>query len=63
MTGEQVMTIGMQEVFAILIVVAIVGFAIFRRLRKKASSSNVCSGCEQGAGKNSNEKPLHFFKK
>ncbi len=57
------MAIGTQEIFAIIIVIAVVGFTLYRRLRKKGSSANACSGCESNSTKSSNEKPLRFFKK
>jgi len=52
-----------QEIVAIIIVVIVVGIALFRYLRKKNSSTNACSGCDDQTSKNQNEKPLHFFKK
>jgi hypothetical protein len=57
------MAIGTQEIITILIVVTIVGFALYRRLRKKNSTPKACSGCEQNTANNSNEKPVRFFKK
>ncbi len=56
------MTIGMQEIFAIVIVTIIVGFALFRRMRKKPTLDSACSACENNPAKTASEKPAHFFK-
>ena len=55
--------IGTQEIFAIILVTAVVGFALYRRLRKKSGSTDACSGCEHTTAKNTDEKPLRFFTK
>jgi len=57
------MMIGTQEIITIMLVIGIVGFALFRRLSKKSGSTDACSGCEQTTTKKTDEKPLHFFKK
>jgi len=57
------MTIGTQEILAIIIVAAIVVFALFRRMRKKPHSSNECSACEQNSSQQADEKPIRFFRK
>ena len=57
------MTIGTQEILAILFVAAIVGFALYRRLCRKSPSTGECSGCDQDAERDEQEKPIHFFRK
>lgn len=57
------MAIGTQEILAIVFVIAIVGFALYRRLRKKSSAAGACSGCEHGQSESTDEKPVHFYKK
>jgi hypothetical protein len=54
--------IGTQEIIAIIIVIAVIGFSLWRRLRKKSSSSGACSNCEHST-ENTDEKPVHFFRK
>jgi len=57
------MMIGTQEIIAIMIVIAVIGFALYRRLRKKSNSNGTCSNCEHTSSKSTDEKPVHFFKK
>jgi len=57
------MMIGTQEIITIILVIGIVGFALFRRLSKKSSSTDACSGCDQTTANKTDEKPIHFFKK
>lgn len=57
------MSIGTQEIIALMIVAAVVGFALFRRLRKKSAATSACSGCDTDQSTNSNEKPIRFYKK
>jgi hypothetical protein len=54
--------IGTQEIIAIMLVIAVIGFALYRRLRKKTDSTGACSGCEHPS-KSIDEKPVHFFRK
>jgi hypothetical protein len=54
--------IGTQEIIAIIIVIAIVCFALWRRLHKKTGSTKACSNCDHGE-KNTDEQPVRFFKK
>jgi hypothetical protein len=57
------MMMGTQEIIAIMLVIAVIGFALYRRLRKKSASTDACSGCEHTSSKSADEKPVHFFKK
>ncbi|MAF84449.1 MAG: hypothetical protein CL797_10150 [Chromatiales bacterium] len=57
------MLIGTQEIIAIIIVTVVVGFALYRRWRKKPSSTDACSSCEHSSTKDTDEKPIHFFRK
>lgn len=57
------MTVGTQEILAIVIVAAIVCFALYRRLRKKDSAASACSGCDHKAAEPGTGKTVHFFKK
>jgi len=57
------MTIGIQEILAIMIVAAIVVFALFRRMRKKPASKNTCSDCEHTPSQHTDEKSIRFFTK
>jgi|GEM_PF-1919513 len=57
------MAIGTQEILAIVFVIAIVGFALYRRLHRKSSAAGACSGCEHGKSDSADEKPVHFYKK
>lgn len=52
--------IGTQEIIAIILVIVVVGFALWRRLHKKPDSA--CSNCDQNA-QNTDEQPVRFFKK
>ena len=52
--------IGTQEIIALILVIAVVGFALWRRLHKKPGSA--CSNCDH-ATQNKDEQPVHFFKK
>ena len=54
--------IGTQEIIALILVIAVVGFALWRRLHKKPDSSDTCSNCDHTT-KNTDERPVHFFKK
>jgi len=54
--------IGTQEIIAIIIVIAVVGFALWRRLHKKSGSAEGCSNCDHAEQKK-DEHPVHFFKK
>ncbi len=57
------MTIGTQEIIAIIIVAAVVGFAVYRRWRKKPAAADVCSNCENGPTNDTKKKSVHWFKK
>jgi len=57
------MMIGTQEIITIMLVIGIVGFALFRRLYKKSDTTNACSGCDQTTANKTDEKTIHFFKK
>ncbi|MDJ0928138.1 MAG: hypothetical protein QNJ73_10890 [Gammaproteobacteria bacterium] len=54
------MPVGLQEVVALAIVIAIVGFALYRRWRRSADTRSSC--CDQPAAKKS-EKTVHFYKR
>lgn len=56
------MNVGTQEILAIAIVAVVVGFAIYRRLRKKDSGASACSGCDHQSAKPETEKTVRFFK-
>jgi len=58
------MGLGFQEIIALLIVTGIVGFALYRRLRRRKDIANAgCSGCENNANSAEKEKPVRFYRR
>jgi hypothetical protein len=56
--------IGTQEIIAIILVTAVVGFALYRRLRRKPDSTAACSNCDNPTpSKKTEEQPVRFFRK
>ena len=52
---------GIQEAFALAIVVAVVAFVVYRRRRRGAAHG--CADCAPGAGESQHEKTLHFYRR
>ena len=57
------MPAGLQELIALLIVLAIVVFALYRRSRKAASSGSCGDDCASVEKKDSDEATIHFYRK
>jgi len=57
------MPTGLQEILALLIVLAIVGFALYRRSRKAASKGSCGDNCASAQNKDSGETTIHFYRK
>jgi hypothetical protein len=57
------MTLGIQEIVTLIIVAAVVGFALHRRWRLSKKSNEGCSGCDANEGQASNEKPIRFYRR
>jgi hypothetical protein len=58
------MPAGLQEILALLIVLGVVAFALYRRGRKAGTTSTSCGdGCDAVAKKDSNEATVHFYRK
>ena len=57
------MTIGIQELVTLLFVVGIVGFAVYRRWRKKPGRRSGCADCADGPANEKSEKPIHIYRR
>jgi hypothetical protein len=57
------MPAGLQEILALLIVLGVVAFALYRRSRKPGKSTRCGDGCDAVAKKDSNEARVHFYRK
>ncbi len=55
------MSPGIQEAIALIIVVLVVGFGLYRRWRKGAEKKAAC--CADPAGKDSAEQTVHFYRR
>ena len=61
------MPIGIQELFALMIVVAIVAFALYRRRRRQKDAATGCADCAAGPGQKTGDAPgeqeIHRFRR
>ena len=57
------MPAGLQEITALLIVLAIVAFALYRRSRKAGSADSCGDSCSSVDNKDGNESTIHFYRK
>jgi len=61
------MPAGLQEIVALLIVLAVVAFALYRRSRKPKSTGSCGDGCasadKSADKKDSGEATIHFYRK
>ena len=57
------MAFGFQEIIALLIVAAVVGFALYRRWRRSSNAGAGCSGCDDDVASTSDEKPINFYRR
>ena len=57
------MKIGIQEIVALGIVLAVVLFAVWRRWRRGRQNQAGCSGCDHAAPQPSNEKTIHPYRR
>jgi len=55
------MRIGWQELIALGIVIAVVGFSLYRRYRRPRGRAPGC--CEADGQRNSDERPIHFYRR
>ena len=55
--------VGTQEIIALMIVMLVIAFALYRRARKNKNSAKAgCADCDKPAD-NTAEKTVHFFRK
>ncbi len=57
------MTIGIQELVALTFVVIVVGFALYRRWRKKRDRVSGCSDCAGGGAQKDDETPIRLYRR
>jgi UPF0716 family protein affecting phage T7 exclusion len=57
------MAFGFQEIIALLIVTAVVGFALYRRWRRSGNADAGCSGCEDNVASTTDDKPINFYRR
>ena len=57
------MPAGWQEIVALLIVLAVVAFALYRRSRKPKSSGSCSDGCASVDKQDRGEATIHFYRK
>ena len=57
------MKIGIQEIVALGIVLAVVAFAIWRRWKKGRSGQGTCDGCDKPSVADSAEKTIHPYRR
>ena len=56
------MSIGLQEIFALLIVALVLAFALYRRWKRARKPAAGCSGCDRGDAK-PKEATLRFYRR
>ena len=54
------MPIGLQEIVALLIVLAVVGFALYRRVKRSGKVEKNCCASPQQSG---DESVIHFYRR
>ena len=59
----KLMSLGLQEIVALIIVAAVVGFALYRRWRRSSKADVGCSGCEDKRTSATNDKPINFYRR
>jgi len=57
------MKIGIQEIVALCIVLAVVLFAIWRRWQRGRRHQTGCSDCDHASPKSSEEKTIHLYRR
>ncbi|MBT8442046.1 MAG: hypothetical protein KJO76_06655 [Gammaproteobacteria bacterium] len=57
------MKIGIQEIVAICMVLAVVLFAIWRRWQRGRHHQAGCSGCDQSQPESGKEKTIHLYRR
>jgi hypothetical protein len=57
------MMIGIQELIALTFVVIVVGFALYRRWRKKRDRESGCSDCAGSPAQKNDEAPIHIYRR
>ena len=55
------MSPGLQELIALAVVAAVIGFALYRRLRRKSAKAAAC--CDAGGDAQAEEKTIHFYRR
>jgi hypothetical protein len=57
------MSIGIQELTALLVVAIVVGFALYRRWRRTRDAAAGCSDCAAAPDDKAGEKTVHIFRR
>jgi hypothetical protein len=57
------MKIGIQELVALTFVILVVGFALYRRWKKRSNAGPGCADCASGPAEKSAETPIKLYRR